>query len=114
MTTMSHSPGVLNIATSMLETAWTLEDSELLASTLGLISPTGGTLVLLQAGPEKIRVIKVAREITGLGLKEAKDLVDQAELGRPVILARMVNQQDAAGHLADLTNAGAGAAFLLT
>ena len=34
------------------------------------------TVVLANAGAEKIKVIKVVREITGLGLKEAKDLVD--------------------------------------
>lgn len=36
------------------------------------------TVVLASAGGEKIKVIKVVREITGLGLKEAKDLVDGA------------------------------------
>ena len=36
------------------------------------------TVVLKEAGAEKIKVIKVVREITGLGLKEAKDLVDGA------------------------------------
>ncbi len=36
------------------------------------------TVVLASAGAEKIKVIKVVREITGLGLKEAKDLVDNA------------------------------------
>jgi large subunit ribosomal protein L7/L12 len=36
------------------------------------------TVVLTGAGAEKIKVIKVVRELTGLGLKEAKDLVDSA------------------------------------
>lgn len=36
------------------------------------------TVVLASAGAEKIKVIKVVREITGLGLKEAKELVDKA------------------------------------
>jgi len=36
------------------------------------------TVVLAGAGSEKIKVIKVVRELTGLGLKEAKDLVDGA------------------------------------
>jgi large subunit ribosomal protein L7/L12 len=36
------------------------------------------TIVLKEAGAEKLKVIKVVREITGLGLKEAKDLVDGA------------------------------------
>ncbi len=35
-------------------------------------------VVLVSAGAEKIKVIKVVRELTGLGLKEAKDLVDNA------------------------------------
>jgi large subunit ribosomal protein L7/L12 len=35
-------------------------------------------VVLMSAGAEKIKVIKVVRELTGLGLKEAKDLVDTA------------------------------------
>jgi large subunit ribosomal protein L7/L12 len=35
-------------------------------------------VVLVAAGSEKVKVIKVVREITGLGLKEAKDLVDNA------------------------------------
>lgn len=35
-------------------------------------------VVLAEAGPNKVKVIKVVREITGLGLKEAKDLVDGA------------------------------------
>ena len=35
-------------------------------------------VVLVDAGAEKIKVIKVVRELTGLGLKEAKDLVDEA------------------------------------
>jgi len=36
------------------------------------------TVILANAGAEKIKVIKVVRELTGLGLKEAKDLVDGA------------------------------------
>jgi len=36
------------------------------------------TVILASAGAEKIKVIKIVREITGLGLKEAKDLVDGA------------------------------------
>ena len=35
-------------------------------------------VILAEAGAEKVKVIKVVREITGLGLKEAKDLVDNA------------------------------------
>ena len=36
------------------------------------------TVELAEAGPNKINVIKVVREVTGLGLKEAKDIVDAA------------------------------------
>jgi large subunit ribosomal protein L7/L12 len=35
-------------------------------------------VILAEAGPNKLQVIKVVREVTGLGLKEAKDLVDSA------------------------------------
>ena len=38
--------------------------------------PSGGDLILVDAGPKKIQVIKVVLEGTGLGLREAKDLVD--------------------------------------
>ena len=40
--------------------------------------PSTVNVVLKEIGPNKINVIKVVREITGLGLKEAKDLVDAA------------------------------------
>src|SRR6476469_2373033 len=50
------------------------------------------TLVLKEAGANKINVIKVVREITGLGLKEAKDLVE----GAPKDLKEGVNKNDAA------------------
>ncbi|KUO77363.1 MAG: 50S ribosomal protein L7/L12 [Clostridia bacterium BRH_c25] len=48
-------------------------------------------VVLLEAGAEKIKVIKVVREITGLGLKEAKDLVD----GAPKPVKEGVSKQEA-------------------
>ena len=48
-------------------------------------------VVLKNAGPEKIKVIKVVREITGLGLKEAKALVD----GAPKTLKEAVSKDDA-------------------
>lgn len=48
-------------------------------------------VVLKAAGPEKIKVIKVVREITGLGLKEAKELVDNA----PKTLKEAVSKDDA-------------------
>ena len=46
------------------------------------------TVVLKEAGAKKIQVIKVVREITGLGLKEAKDLVD----GAPAVAADVIRR----------------------
>ncbi len=48
-------------------------------------------VVLKSAGPEKIKVIKVVRELTGLGLKEAKAIVD----GAPKTLKEAVSKDDA-------------------
>ena len=48
-------------------------------------------VVLADAGAEKIKVIKVVREITGLGLKEAKDLVD----GAPKTLKEAAGKEEA-------------------
>src|ERR1700687_359306 len=62
-------------------------------------------VVLTSAGDAKIGVIKVVREITGLGLKEAKDLVDQA----PKPVKQGVNREEAEAVLKKLKDAGAGA-----
>src|ERR1700738_688520 len=62
-------------------------------------------VVLTSAGDAKIGVIKVVREITGLGLKEAKDLVDQA----PKPVKQGINREEAEGVLKKLKDAGAGA-----
>jgi large subunit ribosomal protein L7/L12 len=62
-------------------------------------------VVLTSAGDAKIGVIKVVREITGLGLKEAKDLVDQA----PKPVKQGINREEADGVLKKLKDAGAGA-----
>ena len=48
-------------------------------------------VVLTSAGPNKIKVIKVVRELTGLGLKEAKDIVD----GAPKTIKEAVSKEDA-------------------
>ena len=61
------------------------------------------TVMLTGAGPNKINVIKVVREITGLGLKEAKDLVD----GAPKAVKEGVNKEEAEKVKAKLTEAGA-------
>ncbi|MDP4121272.1 MAG: 50S ribosomal protein L7/L12 [Bacillota bacterium] len=60
-------------------------------------------VVLKNAGAEKIKVIKVVRELTGLGLKEAKDLVD----GAPKTLKEGVSKDDAEAMKAKLVEAGA-------
>ncbi len=58
---------------------------------------------LTDVGPEKIKVIKVVREITGLGLKEAKDLVEAA----PKMLKEAVSQEEADGIKARFAESGA-------
>ncbi|HKS05658.1 MAG TPA: 50S ribosomal protein L7/L12 [Gemmatimonadaceae bacterium] len=60
-------------------------------------------VVLKEAGGKKIQVIKVVREITGLGLKEAKDLVD----GAPKSLKTGVSKDEAAQIKAKLEAEGA-------
>ena len=60
-------------------------------------------VVLTAAGAAKINVIKIVREITGLGLKEAKDLVDSA----PKAVKEGVSADEAEGIKAKLTEAGA-------
>jgi len=61
------------------------------------------TVVLTAAGAQKIQVIKVVRELTGLGLKEAKDLVD----GAPKEVKVGVSKDEAAQVKAKLEGAGA-------
>ncbi len=61
------------------------------------------TVVLKSAGAAKIAVIKVVRELTGLGLKEAKDLVD----GAPKAIKENVSQEEADAAAAKLKEAGA-------
>ena len=58
---------------------------------------------LTEVGAEKIKVIKVVREITGLGLKEAKDLVD----GAPKIVKDAVPKADADAMVAKFAEVGA-------
>jgi len=58
---------------------------------------------LTAVGSEKIKVIKIVREVTGLGLKEAKDLVD----GAPAMLREGISKEDAEGVKAKLTEVGA-------
>jgi large subunit ribosomal protein L7/L12 len=62
-------------------------------------------IVLSAAGDQKVQVIKAVRAITGLGLKEAKDLVD----GAPNTLKEAVKKEEAEEMVKQLTEAGATA-----
>ena len=60
-------------------------------------------VVLLEAGAQKVQVIKAVRELTGLGLKEAKDLVD----GAPKNVKEAIPKADAEAAKKKLEDAGA-------
>ncbi len=62
-------------------------------------------VMLLEAGTSKVNVIKVVREVTGLGLKEAKDLVD----GAPKAVKEAIPKADAEAIAKKLVDAGAKA-----
>jgi large subunit ribosomal protein L7/L12 len=64
-------------------------------------------LHLEEGGAERVKVIKVVREITGLGLKEAKDLVDAA----PKLIKDGLSKADADGFKKKLEEAGAKASL---
>jgi large subunit ribosomal protein L7/L12 len=61
------------------------------------------TVMLMEAGANKVNVIKAVRELTGLGLKEAKDLVD----GAPKPVKEGVNKADSEAAKKKLEEAGA-------
>ena len=61
------------------------------------------TVILTKAGENKVNTIKVVRAITGLGLKEAKDLVD----GAPKPVKEGISKADAEAIVKQLTEAGA-------
>ena len=62
-------------------------------------------VILKDAGASKLNVIKVVRAVTGLGLKDAKDLVDNC----PKTLKEAVSKEDAEKMVAELKEAGATA-----
>jgi large subunit ribosomal protein L7/L12 len=64
---------------------------------------TSFDVILTSAGQAKLQVVKVAKEITGLGLKEAKDLVD----GAPKPIKEGVSKEEAESIKAQLEEAGA-------
>jgi large subunit ribosomal protein L7/L12 len=87
------------------------------AATVAAAAPAGGgvaaaveeqtefTVVLTAIGDNKVNVIKAVREVTGLGLKEAKDLVD----GAPKPVKEGVSKTDSEAILKKLIDAGAKA-----
>jgi len=88
------------------------------AATVAVAAPAGGggaaaaveektefTVMLNAAGENKVNVIKAVRELTGLGLKEAKDLVD----GAPKPVKEGVSKTDSEAILKKLIDAGAKA-----
>ena len=66
-------------------------------------APSEVNVILASAGANKIPVLKLVREITGLGLKEAKDLVD----GAPKAVKEGIKKEDAAAIKKQLEEAGA-------
>ncbi len=72
------------------------------AATVAVEEKTEFDVILTAVGPNKIKVIKVVRELTGLGLKEAKDIVD----GAPKTIKEAVNKDDAAAMKAKLEEVG--------
>ena len=66
---------------------------------------TGFDVILKEAGASKLGVIKVVRAATGLGLKDAKDLVDNC----PKTLKEAISKEDAEKLVAELKEAGATA-----
>ena len=73
------------------------------AEAAAAVEKTDFDVVLKAVGPNKIAVIKAVREITGLGLKEAKELVDNA----PKTVKEAVGKDDAEAMKTKLTEAGA-------
>ena len=73
------------------------------AAAAGAEEKTEFDVILTDAGAGKINVIKVVREVTGLGLKEAKELVD----GAPKAVKEKVSKADADALKAKLEEAGA-------
>ncbi|CAF1678767.1 unnamed protein product [Didymodactylos carnosus] len=64
---------------------------------------TAFDVVLVSGGPSKLTVVKIVKELTGLGLKEAKDLVD----GAPKAVKEGVSKAEADDIVAKLKEAGA-------
>jgi large subunit ribosomal protein L7/L12 len=105
---------------SVLELSTLIKDMEekfgvsAAAAAVAVAAPAGGgaaaaveektefTVMLLAAGDNKVNVIKVVRAVTGLGLKEAKDLVD----GAPKAVKEAIPKKDADDILKQIIDAG--------
>ncbi len=106
---------VMDIAslTRELEDKWGVKAAPVAVAAAGAAPAAGGaaaaaeqtefTVVLKEAGAKKIEVIKAVRELTQLGLKEAKDLVD----GAPKNVKEGVSKADAESFKKKLEDAGA-------
>lgn len=93
-----------------LESKWGVSAAPVAVAGAGVSAPvaeveekTEFDVVLADSGAQKINVIKVVREITGLGLKEAKDLVE----GTPKTLKEGISKEEAADLKKKLEEAGA-------
>jgi large subunit ribosomal protein L7/L12 len=105
----------LNTLVKQLEERWGVSAAAPMA--VGVAAPAGGgaataapeeeqtefDVVLTEIGANKIQVIKVVRELTSLGLKEAKDVVDSA----PKPIKQAVSREEADAAKAKLEEAGA-------
>jgi large subunit ribosomal protein L7/L12 len=100
--------------TKELEDKWGVKAAPVAVAAVGDAAPAAGgaapaaeqtefTVILKEAGAKKIEVIKVVRELTQLGLKEAKDLVD----GAPKNVKEGVSKADAETFKKKLEEAGA-------
>ena len=94
----------------MLEEKWGVSAAAPVAVMAGGAAPAAAAeektefdVVLAETGPNKINVIKVVREITGLGLKEAKDMVD----GAPKTIKEAAGKDEAEEIKKKLEEAGA-------
>jgi large subunit ribosomal protein L7/L12 len=94
----------------MLEEKWGVSAAPIAVAAVGAAAPaavveekTEFDVILAEAGANKINVIKVVREITALGLKEAKDLVE----GAPKAIKEAIGKEEAEDIKKKLEGAGA-------
>lgn len=99
----------LNTLVKTIEEKWGVSATAVAVAAPGAAAAGGGdeqsefTVELTDAGAQKIAVIKVVKEVLGLGLKEAKDMVDAA----PSVVKENMKKEDAEALKAKLEEAGA-------